>query len=145
MTTNGNVSLTPEIIEERELEAVGTDSRQYTNDQVTRIIRRALESKQANTIFHQDLVEIGKDLGISEDEILAAVRDEQRQQILHRKVQRKKVGFRYHLYSYISVNILLLIINLMTPGPWWFQWSILGWGIGLFSHYRVIQTTESKS
>ena len=124
---------------------MGKDSRRYTNDQVTRIIRRALESKQASTILHQDLVEIGKELGVSEDEILAAVRDEQRQQILDRRIQRKKVGFKYHLSSYISVNILLLIINLMTPGPWWFQWSILGWGIGVFSHYKVIQTAEGKN
>lgn len=123
---------------------MATDSRRYTNDQVSSIIRRALESKQANTILHQDLVEIGKELGVSEDEIKAAVLEEERQQILSRKVQRKKVGFRYHLNSYIGVNTLLLIINLVTPGPWWFQWSVLGWGIGLFSHYRAIQAVERK-
>lgn len=123
---------------------MNTDTRRYTNDQVSRIIRRALELKQADTVLHQDLVEIGRELGVSEDEIQAAVHDEQKWQIQHRKLQRKKVGLKYHLYSYIVVNFLLLIVDLMTPGPWWFQWSVLGWGIGLFSHYKVIQTMESK-
>jgi uncharacterized membrane protein len=35
------------------------------------------------------------------------------------------------------VNLLLPIIDLLTPGPLWFYWPLLGWGIGLFAG-RVI-------
>jgi len=44
-------------------------------------------------------------------------------------------GFYTHLFVYIGVNIVLLIINLVTSfGIWWFYWPLLGWGIGVFFH-----------
>lgn len=53
------------------------------------------------------------------------------------RLQHKKAGFRRHLWSYITVNAGLFLINAVTPGPWWFQWSVLGWGIGLAFKYRA--------
>ncbi len=44
-------------------------------------------------------------------------------------------GFYGHLIAYVLVNCFLLIVNLMTsPEDWWFQWPMLGWGIGLAIH-----------
>jgi hypothetical protein len=44
-------------------------------------------------------------------------------------------GFYTHAIVYILVNAFLIILNLMTsPGQYWFQWPLLGWGIGLFFH-----------
>jgi len=44
-------------------------------------------------------------------------------------------GFYSHLFVYIAVNIVLVIINLVTSsGVLWFYWPMLGWGIGLFFH-----------
>jgi hypothetical protein len=46
-----------------------------------------------------------------------------------------KIGFFVHLVVYIAVNLLLIVINLSTsPGHFWFQWPLLGWGIGLVFH-----------
>ena len=111
--------------------------KRYTNEQVSRIIRTALESKQTDTISNRDLVEIGKELGLAEDEVQEAVCKDEKLLEMQEKFQRKKVSFKYHLYSYLAVNALLLVINLITPGPWWFQWSVLGWGIGLMFHYKA--------
>ena len=48
----------------------------------------------------------------------------------------EKMGFYRHLYSFIAVNIILIIINvLFSRGEWWFYWVTLFWGIGLVSHY----------
>lgn len=48
----------------------------------------------------------------------------------------EKMGFYHHLYSFIAVNIILIIINvLFSRGEWWFYWVTLFWGIGLVSHY----------
>ena len=45
------------------------------------------------------------------------------------------VGFKIHLLAYLSVNALLLVINLMTtPNTYWFFWPLLGWGIGIVGH-----------
>ena len=50
-------------------------------------------------------------------------------------VARRKVGLRIHAAVYAAVNVLLITINLSTA-PWhlWFQWPLLGWGIGLLAH-----------
>ena len=48
---------------------------------------------------------------------------------------KKRVQFKIHLAVYVGVNVLLLIINLSTPGDYlWVKWPILGWGIGLLVH-----------
>ncbi len=52
---------------------------------------------------------------------------------------RKRVeelkGFYSHLFSYILVNIILLLIDVfVSSGPLWFYWVTLFWGIGIMSH-----------
>ena len=50
-------------------------------------------------------------------------------------VARRKVGLYIHATVYAAVNVLLIIINLSTaPGRLWFEWPLLGWGIGLLAH-----------
>jgi hypothetical protein len=50
-------------------------------------------------------------------------------------VARRKVGLYIHATVYATVNVLLITINLSTAtGQLWFQWPLLGWGIGLLAH-----------
>ena len=39
-----------------------------------------------------------------------------------------------HAMVYVFVNIMLFVINFLTPGPWWFYWPLIFWGIGLGAH-----------
>lgn len=40
-----------------------------------------------------------------------------------------------HLATYVAVNLFLIILNLVTsPGPLWFIYPLLGWGIGIAIH-----------
>jgi hypothetical protein len=32
------------------------------------------------------------------------------------------------------VNAILIAINALSPGVWWAQWPLIGWGIGLVGH-----------
>lgn len=43
-------------------------------------------------------------------------------------------GFYIHLIVYVAVMTLLVVINALTPGPWWVQWPLIGWGIGILGH-----------
>ena len=44
-------------------------------------------------------------------------------------------GVAVHLFIYLSVNALLIFINLTTsPDSLWFIWPLLGWGLGLAGH-----------
>lgn len=56
-------------------------------------------------------------------------------QMAKKKVKKKK-EFYEHLMAYVTVNIGLLLLNLLTsPGSLWFYFPMLGWGIGLMFHY----------
>lgn len=49
-----------------------------------------------------------------------------------REIATAKVEFRIHLFVYLAVNTLLLVIDLTTsPEYLWFYWPLGGWGIGL--------------
>ena len=56
-----------------------------------------------------------------------------------------RIGFYIHLAVYVGVNVLLIIINLsVSPQQLWFQWPLLGWGIGLFFHGMSIFVFSSR-
>jgi len=60
--------------------------------------------------------------------------DEEKYQAAKRRVEEIK-GFYGHLFSYIGVNVVLLIIDMVTGlRGWWFYWVTAFWGIGLFWH-----------
>ncbi len=61
----------------------------------------------------------------SKDEVQAA-----------KKRVKKKKEFYHHLVSYVSVNVFLIFLNLLTsPTELWFYFPMMGWGIGLLFHY----------
>lgn len=73
--------------------------------------------------------------------------DEQaRYQEAKRRVEEIK-GFYFHLLSYILVNGVLIVINLLTsPEYLWFIWPLLGWGIGIIIHaFSVFSGLWGKS
>jgi len=46
----------------------------------------------------------------------------------------RRLGFRIHAIVFIPVMIALLLLNLWIGAPYWVQWVLLAWGIGLLSH-----------
>lgn len=49
-------------------------------------------------------------------------------------------GLYVHLLVFAVINAGLFGINLLTRGDggvWWFQWPLLGWGVGLLVHLLV--------
>ena len=51
-----------------------------------------------------------------------------------RRVEEMK-GFYWHLVTYLLVNTVLVVINLLTsPEYLWFIWPLIGWGVGLIIH-----------
>ena len=43
-------------------------------------------------------------------------------------------GFYTHLAVFLAVIAGLVVVNLVTGGPWWVPWVFLGWGIGVLVH-----------
>jgi Na+/melibiose symporter-like transporter len=58
--------------------------------------------------------------------------NEQQQRAAAKNHVARLRGFYRNLASYIVVNIILIVINLLTePHKLWFFWVTLFWGIGL--------------
>ena len=116
-------------------------SKQYTKDEVDRIFRRALKLKKEDTISHQELIDTAKEFGIDSQTLDAAIEEEREEFEKERdrkaRLSRRKARFHRHLWSYLIVIGALLLINIMTSGPWWFQWPALGWGIGLAFNFKA--------
>jgi hypothetical protein len=79
---------------------------------------------------------------------------DQQYQNAYRQAERRvkaKLGFYWHLASYVLVNGLLIMIYLVT-GPIpnfysypWFVWPMFGWGIGLLFHFLGIFVFSNSS
>ena len=54
-------------------------------------------------------------------------------------------GFYSNLVTYIVINVMLIIINLITsPGSIWFYWVTIFWGIGVLLHATKIFILKGK-
>lgn len=76
----------------------------------------------------------------------AAPGDDERYKAAKKRVEDVK-GFYSHLFVYLCVNTGLFLINLFTTGadgPWWFQWPLMGWGIGLVIHGLSVFVFEGR-
>ena len=62
------------------------------------------------------------------------------------KRAKQKAGFYRNLITYVVVNILLMVINLVTnPGDLWFFYVTLFWGLGLAFHAKAVFLTPGES
>lgn len=124
---------------------MATDERTYTSDDVANIVRLGLERKTEDSVSHEDLLEIAGEYGLSADEVDVAVGEVEAGRREEARRRQRMTGFRAHAYSYLGTCAFLLLVDLATPGPWWFQWPTLGWGLGLFFHYvGVIAPSRTK-
>jgi hypothetical protein len=51
---------------------------------------------------------------------------------------QKKLGLRIHALVFVPGMVALLIINLLTGAPYWVHWVLLGWSVGLLSHWFFV-------
>ena len=51
-----------------------------------------------------------------------------------RRRAKAKYSFFVHAAVYAAVMVLLILINVMTPGPIWFIWPMTGWGFAVALH-----------
>jgi hypothetical protein len=123
-------------------------TRQYGKDEVDRIIRRALKLKKEDSISHQELIDTAREFGIDQQTLEDAIKEDketyEKEETRRTRLLRRKARFHRHLGSYIIVIGGLMLINIVTPGPWWFQWPALGWGIGLAFNFRAAYFPSPK-
>ncbi len=50
------------------------------------------------------------------------------------RVEEEK-GFYSHLSVYLLMSVFFVIFDFLTAGGSWWYWPVIGWGIGIFSHW----------
>jgi hypothetical protein len=118
--------------------------RSYSREEVQAILASAVEIQhgQGDQLTHDELIAIGKELGVSREAVERAVAgvgdDLEVQRQVRARVQGLRRGFLYHFVPFVLVNLFLGVINLMTTEDFpWFLFPLLGWAIGLGSHAIV--------
>jgi hypothetical protein len=51
-----------------------------------------------------------------------------------------RAGLRVHKIVFASSMLLMLIINWLTGAPYWVIWVLLGWGVGIISHWLAVRS-----
>ena len=49
---------------------------------------------------------------------------------------------RRHILAYAAVTGALFLIDLLTPGSWWFLWPMLGWGVAVAAHWLYVKSAH---
>jgi fatty acid desaturase len=70
-------------------------------------------------------------------------RDDERLAEARRRVAAIK-GFCIHLIVFVAVIVSLTLLNAASGDPWWVQWVLLGWGIGVLAHALAVFGKGSK-
>jgi hypothetical protein len=104
-------------------------------------VKTLYKLKKEDSISHQELIDTAREFGIDHQTLEAAIEEDkeglEKERARKTRLLRRKTRFYRHLWSYLIVIGALLIINILTAGPWWFQWPALGWGIGLAFNFKA--------
>jgi hypothetical protein len=66
------------------------------------------------------------------------MKDQEVYQSVEKRIEGK-LGLYTHIAVYIIVNLFLIGLNLaVSPETYWFQWPLIGWGIGLLFHALTV-------
>jgi hypothetical protein len=64
-----------------------------------------------------------------------ATTSEQNERVQRAKERVEEIkGFYVHVLIYIAMNGVLLLLDVVSGGGYWFYWPALLWGMGLAAH-----------
>ncbi len=123
--------------------ATTSSRRRFSSDEVADIIRISLQQESANpdnSIDFEELVTIGREVGVSAAQIDVAVQLLEEQQKTGDKEKWLWVRFKAHCVSFIAVNSFCIVINLVTgTDVFWAGYILLAWGMFLLGHYAGLR------
>lgn len=113
----------------------------YSNDEMERILQRALSQRSlSGNVSREQIIEVGRELGLTEQDIARAIDEEMRygaiDEAREEVIEKRRKGWREHLFWYLGVNALTMGLNFMQEDGrfTWALFMLIGWGIGMASH-----------
>ncbi len=123
--------------------------KQYSRQELQEILEAALRKQaQPSDYGHDELLETARELGLSPEQVAAAEAEVTERRALQTLADAQKAKARHgltnHLLTFALVNLGLLAINVMVGSPWWFQWPLVGWGLGVVAHVLALARTSDQ-
>jgi hypothetical protein len=117
--------------------------RTYNRQDVDAILGRALEREHApGELTHDELIAAAREVGVAPEAIERAATEVMAERREREELRAERAGewrgFVAHLIPYVSVNALLITLNIFTGRFPWALFALLGWGIGLLSHFFAV-------
>jgi 2TM domain len=50
-----------------------------------------------------------------------------------------RIGLRIHAIAFVASMAVMVVINVLTGAPYWVVWVLLGWGVGILSHWLAVR------
>ncbi len=118
-------------------------SRRYSSDEVADIIRLGLLNEAGeteDTVDYEELVSIGKELGVSTQAIDRSILLLEQQQDSRVQDQQLWMKFRAHCWLFVSVSGAVLLINLFAGlEEFWSGYIVVAMGLFLLGHYAGLR------
>jgi hypothetical protein len=120
-----------------------TDSnppRRYTKEEAAAILTRVLDRQngEGGRISHDELLETAREIGVTTDELEAAVIDEVRARaellVIEERRARALRAFLRHGAVFLVANAFAFVIDKKLTGGTWFYWVGLAWAVALAVH-----------
>lgn len=113
---------------------MANDRRTYTQEDVNAILRRALERPElASGLSHRELLETAEEVGIERAAIERAITEVDRERELEALREQwqieKKTALRTSLITWAFMSLILVLVDVFTPGGPWFYWVLAPWGL----------------
>jgi hypothetical protein len=119
------------------------NSRRYSSDEVADIIRLSLQDENRNSdnsIDHEELILIGKEVGVSQEQIAHAVGLLEDEHQTKDKERLLWLRFKGHCFTFVFVNLVCVSINVLTATEsFWAGYVFFGTGLFLLGHYAGLR------
>jgi len=119
------------------------EDRNYSSDEVSEIIRISLQQENrasSNAVDYEELLSIGKDMGVTEDQIEKSIKLLAEEQRTKSKEDELWLKFKAHCFISVSVILLCLGLNIFTGlDSFWSGYPLFALGFFLLGHYVGIR------
>jgi serine/threonine-protein kinase len=138
-----------------------TEAQRYSTQEVRDVLAKAVEKQGAGgkdtRLGFEDLLAIAREVGVDEetlreasralrkrdDKPLAAMDAAEAADESAAWIRRRRVAFYRHFGVWVIVNVALVLLGILVPGPLWpFFIPALMWGIGLGIHGLIALTSS---
>ncbi len=115
----------------------------YSKDEIERILRRAIrsDSRYSEGLSESDLFKIASELNIDKNKVVEAIKDDveysEYEDARNIWLSKKKSEFKIHLISFLSVNTVAILANLLITGSIDFAiFLIIIWSLWLILDFQ---------